>query len=45
MEERQTDNWGMVFFRFPKKLEEIQEGAGRQTFMSPTMKGNQMGVK
>ena len=29
MKERQTDNWGMVFFRFLKKLEEIQEGAGR----------------
>ena len=29
MKERQTDNWGMVFFRFSKKLEEIQEGAER----------------
>lgn len=43
MKERQKDSQGMVFFRISKKLEDIQEEQ-KKTFMSLTMKGNQMGV-
>lgn len=43
MNERRTDNWGMVFL---DSLEATWDtgSTGKETFTSLTMKGNQMGV-